>query len=51
MMDEIYRNADRLCIWLSDSNDHSQVALRFIKRMAQLQSFDFLTEGKDAPRK
>jgi hypothetical protein len=51
MMDEIYRNADRVCIWLGDSNDSSQVALRFIKRIAQLQSIDFLSEGKDAPRK
>jgi lipid-A-disaccharide synthase-like uncharacterized protein len=51
MMDEIYRNADRVCIWLGESTDSSQVALRFIRRIAQLQSIDFLSEGKDAPRK
>jgi hypothetical protein len=51
MMDEIYKNADRVCIWLGDSSDSSQIALRFIKRIAQLQSIDFLSEGKDASRK
>lgn len=52
MMAEIYGNAVRVCIWLGDATNTSQVALRFIKKeVLQLQNFDDLCESPEASSK
>ncbi|KAF1847634.1 HET-domain-containing protein [Cucurbitaria berberidis CBS 394.84] len=52
MMDIIYGNAERVCIWLGEANDSSRTALRFIKNeVSHLQSFDTLCDSKDASKK
>lgn len=52
MMDIIYGNAERVCIWLGEANESSRMALRFIKHeVSHLQSFDSLCESKDASKK
>jgi hypothetical protein len=49
MMDIIYGNAERVCIWLGEENDSSRTALRFIKEeLSQLQSFDILCDTENA---
>jgi hypothetical protein len=52
MMDIIYGNAERVCIWLGEANESSKMALRFIKKeVSHLQSFDLLCDSKDASKK
>jgi len=52
MMNIIYGNAERVCIWLGEANESSRMALRFIKHeVSHLQSFDSLCESKDASKK
>lgn len=48
MMDIIYGNAERVCIWLGEANDSSRMALRFIKNeVSHLQSFDTLCDSTE----
>ncbi|KAF2735691.1 HET-domain-containing protein, partial [Polyplosphaeria fusca] len=52
MMNEIYDNAEQVCIWLGESDESSRIALHFIKHeVLQLKKFDKLCESKDASRK
>lgn len=52
MMDLIYGNAERVCIWLGEANESSRTALRFIKNeVSHLQSFDTLCDSQDASKK
>lgn len=52
MMSEIYGRAKRVCVWLGDGDESSQLALRFIrKEVLQLQNFDELCESERASRK
>ncbi|KAJ4363395.1 hypothetical protein N0V83_009688 [Neocucurbitaria cava] len=52
MMDIIYGNAERVCIWLGAANDSSRTAFRFIKNeVSQLQSFDTLCNSTDSSKK
>lgn len=48
MMDIIYGNAERVCIWLGEANESSRMALRFIKNeVSHLQSFDTLCDSHE----
>ncbi|KAH7063858.1 heterokaryon incompatibility protein-domain-containing protein [Paraphoma chrysanthemicola] len=52
MMDIIYGNAERVCIWLGEANTSSRMALRFIKHeVSHLQSFDTLIDSENASKK
>jgi hypothetical protein len=52
MMNIIYGNASRVCIWLGEATDSSRMALSFIKNeVLYLQSFDTLCDSKDASKK
>lgn len=48
MMNIIYGNAERVCIWLGEANESSRMALRFIKNeVSHLQSFDTLCDSPE----
>ncbi len=52
MMDEIYSNAKRVCVWLGDATNESRTALSFIKEeVLKLQHFDDLCESPSASSK
>ncbi|KAI4915052.1 hypothetical protein J4E90_005089 [Alternaria incomplexa] len=52
MMNIIYGNASRVCIWLGDATESSRMALRFIKKeVSHLRSFDTLCDSQDASKK
>jgi hypothetical protein len=52
MMNIIYGNASRVCIWLGEATESSRMALSFIKNeVLHLQSFDTLCDSKDASKK
>jgi hypothetical protein len=45
MMDEIYGNAVRVCIWLGEAEESSTIALKFINNeVLKLQNFDDLCD-------
>ncbi|MCJ1394577.1 hypothetical protein MMC18_007457 [Xylographa bjoerkii] len=45
-MDQVYGKAENVCIWLGDSDDSSQVALKFIKdEVLKIWEFDKLCEN------
>lgn len=47
MMNIIYGNASRVCIWLGEATESSRLALSFIKNeVLHLQSFDTLCDSK-----
>jgi hypothetical protein len=52
MMAEIYRRAERVCVWLGEGDKSSQVALKFVQEeVLQLQNFDELCESELASDK
>jgi hypothetical protein len=52
MMDKIYGNADRVCIWLGDATKSSRLAIRFIEEeVLRLRNFDELCESAEASSK
>ncbi|KAI4664453.1 uncharacterized protein J4E88_010705 [Alternaria novae-zelandiae] len=51
-MDAIYRNAERVCIWLGTADRSSRIAFEFIaQEIPHLQSFDTLCDSSDASKK
>jgi hypothetical protein len=52
MMDEIYGNASRVCIWLREAEESSTIALKFINNeVLKLQNFDDLCERPETSPK
>jgi hypothetical protein len=52
MMNQIYGNAVRVCIWLAKSDESSHTALSFIENeVSHLQSFDQLCDSEGASKK
>jgi hypothetical protein len=47
-MDRIYGGAENVCIWLGESDDDSDLAIKFIKeRVLEIWDFDKLIENKE----
>jgi hypothetical protein len=50
MMDEIYREAQCVCVWLGAGNPETKETFDFLRRILDLRVFDRLIKTKESPR-
>lgn len=49
LMDRVYGEATSVCVWLGEARDESEVALRFVSRIVNLEDFDRLVADIKTP--